>query len=84
MLWFKKSLKIRDITLRLIYRKNKVCFKYTNSQTWRTDLWLPRRSREGVGWTGNFGLIDTNYYIYNGWAMRSCYIAQGTISSLSG
>ena len=35
---------------------------------------------EGVGWTGNLGLIDANYYICNGRAMRSCYIALGTIS----
>ena len=32
----------------------------TDSQTWRTDLWLPRKRQEGVGWTG--GLVDANYY----------------------
>ena len=28
----------------------------TDSQTYRTDLWLPRGKGEGVGWTGNLGL----------------------------
>ena len=46
-----------------------------NSWTWRIDLW------KGVGWTGNLGFIDANYRIWNGEAMRSCCIAQGTISS---
>ena len=35
----------------------------TDSKTRRTDLWLPRGREEGVGWTGNLGLIDANYYI---------------------
>ena len=34
---------------------------------------------EGMGWTGNLGLIDANYCLWNGQAMRSCCIAQGTI-----
>ena len=37
---------------------------------------------EGVGWTGNLGLIDANYCIWCGLAVRSCCTAQGTISSL--
>ena len=32
----------------------------TDSQTWRTDLWLPRGSGEGVGWTESVGLVDAN------------------------
>ena len=36
---------------------------------------------QGVGWTGNLGLIDVNYCLWNGEAMRSCCIALGTISS---
>ena len=34
----------------------------TGSQTWRTDLWLPRREGE---WDvlGSLGLVDANYYI---------------------
>ena len=36
---------------------------------------------EGVGWTGNPGLMHTNYCIWSGEAVRSCCIAQRTISS---
>ena len=35
---------------------------------------------EGVGWTGNLGLIDANYCLWNGLAMRSCWVALGTMS----
>ena len=35
---------------------------------------------KGVGWTGNLGLIDSNYCIWNGLAMRSCCTALGTLS----
>ena len=35
----------------------------TDSQTERTDLWLPRGRGAGEGWTGNLGLADANYYI---------------------
>ena len=37
--------------------------------------------REGTGWTGNLGLIDANYCIWSGLAMRSCCVALGTMSS---
>ena len=36
---------------------------------------------EGVGWTGSLGVVDANYYNYNGLAMRSCCKAQRTISN---
>ena len=36
---------------------------------------------EGVGWTGNLGLIDVNYCLWNGYAVKSCCITLGTISS---
>ena len=35
---------------------------------------------EGVGWMGCLGLIDTDYCLWNGLAMRSCCVALGTIS----
>ena len=38
----------------------------TDSQTWRTDLFCQGGGGEGVGWTGSLGLINANYYIYNG------------------
>ena len=36
---------------------------------------------EGVGWIGSLGLIDANYCLWNGLAMRSCCVALGTMSS---
>ena len=35
---------------------------------------------EGVGWLESLGLIDTNYCLWNGLAMRSCCVALGTMS----
>ena len=35
----------------------------TDSQTQRTDLWLPSRGRGGSGIDWEFGLVDANYYI---------------------
>ena len=40
-----------------------MCKMEKDSQTWRTDLWLPRGRREEVGWTGSLGFVDANYYI---------------------
>ena len=36
---------------------------------------------EGVGWIGSLGLIDANYYLWNGLAMKSCCVALGAMSS---
>ena len=37
---------------------------------------------KGVGgWTGSLGLIDANYHIWSGCAMRSCCTALGIVSS---
>ena len=36
---------------------------------------------EGVGWTACLGLMDANYCLWNGLAMRSCCVALGTMSS---
>ena len=33
----------------------------------------------GKGWTGNLGLADENYYVYNGQTTRSYGIGQQTI-----
>ena len=35
---------------------------------------------EGVGWIGSLGSIDANYCLWNGLAMRSCFVALGTMS----
>ena len=37
-----------------------------DSQTYRTDLQLPRERGNKEGWTGGLGLVDTNYHIQNG------------------
>ena len=43
---------------------------------------VAKGEEEGVEWTGNLGLIDANYCIWSGSAMRSCCIAAlGTVSS---
>ena len=34
-----------------------------------------------VGWNGSLELVDANYCLWNGLAMRSCYLAPGTMSS---
>ena len=36
---------------------------------------------EGVGYIGSSELIDADYCLWNGIAMRSCYVALGTMSS---
>ena len=48
----------------LKYSTNEPTYKIaTDSQTWRTDFWMPRGMREGEGWTGSLGLVYANYYI---------------------
>ena len=44
-------------------------------------LVVAKREGEGVGWMGCLGLIDVDYCLWNGLAMRSCYVALGTMSS---
>jgi len=51
------------------------------SWTWKIDLWLPRGRGEGMGWMGSLGLIDADYCLWNGLAMRSCCVAPGTMFS---
>ena len=36
---------------------------------------------EGMGWIESLGLIDANYCLWNGLAIRSCCVALGTMSS---
>ena len=44
-------------------------------------LMVAKGEGKGVGWTGNPGLANANYCIWNRSAMRSCCIALGTISN---
>ena len=43
-------------------------------------LIVAKGEREGVGWMGYLRLIDANYCLWNGLAMRSCCVALGTMS----
>ena len=55
-----------DITYmwNLKYDANEHIYKAkADSQTERTDLWLPRGRGVEEGWIGSLGLADTNYYI---------------------
>ena len=40
-----------------------------------------KREGEGMGGTGNLGLIDANSCLWDGLAMRSCSVALVSISS---
>ena len=44
-------------------------------------LVVAKAEGEGVGWTGNLVLTDSDYCLWNGLAMRSCCVALGTTSS---
>ena len=49
----------------LKYDTNELIYETeTDSQTKRTDLWLPRGKGYGGGWIGSLGLADANYYTY--------------------
>ena len=39
-------------------------------------MWLPRGMGGKAAWTANLGLVVANYYVENGYGMRSCYIAK--------
>ena len=41
---------------------------------------VAKGEREGGGWIGSLGLIDADYCIWNGLAMRSCCVALETMS----
>ena len=73
-------MELETLILSEVSQKKKNTFpQKRKSWTWRIDLWLPRG--EGVGWIGSLGLIDADYCLWNGLAMRSCCVAQGTMSS---
>ena len=44
-------------------------------------LVVAKGEREGVGWMRSLELIDANCCLWNGLAMRSCFVALGTMSS---
>ena len=44
-------------------------------------LVVAKSKGEGMGWLRSLGLIDTNYCLWNGLAMRSCCVVLGSMSS---
>ena len=64
----------------LKYVTNDLVIKQKQSWTWRTDLSLPGGGG-GSEMDCEFGLVDAYYYILSGHTMRSCSIAQGSISN---
>ena len=50
----------------------------------KNRLVVAKGEGEGVGWTGSLGLIDADYCLGNGLAMRSCCIALGTTVTYDG
>ena len=73
----------------IIHSHNRMLFSCTNlKKKWtflqkcmdlENRLVVPKG--EGVGGTGNLGLIDAKYCIWSGYTISSCCIAQGTIVS---
>ena len=53
--------------------------KQTHRGTLRTDLWLPKGERGGVG---GWGLPDVGFYMHNAWTTRSYCVAQRTMFSM--
>ena len=43
-------------------------------------LGVVKREGKGIGGTGNLGLIDAKYCLWNGLAMKSCCVELGTMS----
>ena len=52
-----------------------------NTKDLENRLVVAKGEGEGVEWTGNLGLIDVNYCLWNGLTMRSFCVALGTMSS---
>ena len=51
----------------LKYNTNELIYETeADSQTYRTDLWLPRGRGVAEGWIGSLGSADANYYVENG------------------
>ena len=54
-------------TWNLKYDTNELIYETeTDSQTERTDLWLPRGRELGEGWSGRLRLADISYYVRGG------------------
>ena len=65
----------------LIYGTNEPIYRKETLMNMENRLGLAKGEGEGVRWTGIWELVDANYCIWSGKAMRSCCVAQGTIYS---
>ena len=61
----------KNDTNELIYKTE------TDSQTLKTNLWLPNGTGGAEGWIGSLGLAYAHYHIWNGRSMGTCCIAEG-------
>ena len=52
-----------------------------DSQTWKTNLWLPKGKAEG-GKIRSFGLAYTHYYVLSSYPTRTFCMVQGTILNI--
>ena len=74
-----------DLNTNLKYGTHDPIYKTeAGSQTWRTDLWLPRGRGEGVGWMGVWGWYMQTVTFTMDKQRGPTLTAQGTISSLLG
>lgn len=57
---------LRSSTTGLLYHMGKLNFHEKKIMYMENRLVVAKGDREGVGWTGNLGLIDANYCLWNG------------------
>ena len=50
----------------LKYGTNHSIYKTETDHSRKEQTVVAREEGEGVGWMGSLGLVDTNYYIWNG------------------
>ena len=68
-----------------IFKKviNELIYKTeTDSQTLKTNLWLPKWTGRGEGGTGGLGLAYAHCGIWNDWPMGASCIAPGTLPNI--
>ena len=58
-----------------------ICRTERDTQTLKTNLWLPKETGCRKGWTGDLGLACTHCGIWNDWPTGTCCIAQRTPSN---
>ena len=59
-----------------------ICRTETDSQTLKTNLWLPKGTGDGGGMNWGLGLAFAHCSLWNYWPTGTCCIAQGSLSSI--